>query len=239
MSRSIMRILVLILAIAFAISPLVSPNFSGYKPEQFPEQISHWPAQPAGWAFSIWLLIYAALIFAAGYAILRAAHDEDWNSAAPPLVISLAIGAFWVPVAGSSPLIATAMIVPMMAFAIAAFARSGSPLWQRIPLGLYAGWLTAATGVAISVIMAGYGIAGAQTAAVIMLGVVLLVALLVSSIQPLTWPYRAGVIWALAGVIAANATPFNATVVILCAIGILLLALNPGHRLRKTGRHMR
>ncbi len=238
MSRSIMRVLVFILALAFAASPLLSPNFAGYKPEQFPVQISNWPAQPAGWAFSIWLLIYAALILAAAYAIMRAPDDEHWNRIAPPLAISLAIGVFWVPVAGSSPLIATVMIVPMMAFATAALARSGPALWQTIPLGLYAGWLTAATGVAISVIMAGYGLAGAQMAAVLMLCAVLAVALLVSATLPRTWPYRAGVIWALVGVIAANVSPLNLTVVLLCAIGILLLALNPGHWLKGGERHM-
>lgn len=238
MSRTLLRVLVLILAMAFAASPLLSPNFAGYRPEQFPVQVSNWPAQPAGWAFSIWLLIYAALIFAPAYALVRAPQDEDWNRSASPLAISLAIGVFWVPVAGSSPLLATVMIIPMLAFAIAALSRSGPPLWQNIPLGLYAGWLTAANGAAISVILAGYGITGAQTGAVLMLCVVLVVGLLVSAALPRTWPYRAGIIWALAGVIAANVTPLNLTVVLLCVVGIVLLALNPGRRLKETGRAM-
>lgn len=228
MPRTFMRVLVLLLALAFAASPVLSPNFAGYKPQQFPVQVTHWPAQPVGWAFSIWLLIYAALIFSAAYAMLRAPKDRDWSRLTPALALSLAIGMFWVPVAGKSPIAATAMIIPMTAFAIAALARSGRSLWQTVPLGLYAGWLTAATGVAISVIMTGHGIAGAQVAAVIMLCAVLVVALLVASVVPHSWPYRAGVIWALSGVIAANLAPFNTTVVFLCAVGILLLVLNTG-----------
>lgn len=238
MPSTITRVLVLLLTLAFAASPLLSPNFAGYKPEQFPIQVTHWPAQPAGWAFSIWLLIYAALIFAASYAIVRAPHDEDWNRITPPLAASLAIGIFWVPVAGFSPLAATAMIIPMTAFAIAGLSRSGPSSWQTIPLGLYAGWLTAATGVALSVIMTGYDIAGAQMAAVLMLCAILGVALLVSGTLPRTWPYRAGVIWALTGIIAANITPPNPTVLALCAIGILLLAVHPGDRRRGSRRSM-
>ena len=60
-----------------------------------------------------------------------------------------------------------AMIVVMAGFAISAWLRSGPVLWQRLPLGLYAGWLTAATGVALSAVLTGYGLLPARTAALL------------------------------------------------------------------------
>ena len=62
-----LAILVLTAAIAFAVSPLMVPGFNGFEPGQFPVPQEDPPAQPAGWAFSIWLLIYVWLIAGAGF----------------------------------------------------------------------------------------------------------------------------------------------------------------------------
>ena len=165
-----LSILVLLLALAFAAAPLLSGGFNGFKPEQFPVTDA-WPAQPAGWAFSIWGLIYLALIVAAVLGLMRG--GLEWARVAGPLGVSLGVGVFWIAAANHAPLLATAMIVVMAGFAISAWLRSGPVLWQRLPLGLYAGWLTAATGVALSAVLTGYGLLPARTAAVLMLLAVL------------------------------------------------------------------
>lgn len=223
MPQKVLSILVLLLALAFAAAPLLSGGFNGFKPAQFPVT-DPWPAQPAGWAFSIWGPIYLALIAAAGLGLMRG--GADWARAAAPLSASLAVGVFWIAAANRAPQLATGMIVVMAGFAILAWLRCGAPLWQRLPLGLYAGWLTAATGVALSAVLTGYGILPARTAAVLMLLAVLAVALFIVTRPKGDWTYAPALIWALVGVIAGNLDPVNLTLIAICGCGILLLLLS-------------
>lgn len=57
MTDRVARIAVLLLAVAFSVSPILSNGFGGFYRESFPVQVDRWPAQPVGWAFSIWGLI--------------------------------------------------------------------------------------------------------------------------------------------------------------------------------------
>ncbi|SLN27833.1 hypothetical protein PEL8287_01256 [Roseovarius litorisediminis] len=222
----ILAVAVLLAAIAFAASPLLSSGFAGYRPEQFPIQQDFWPVQPAGWAFSIWGVIYLWLIAGAIWGLFKTPDDTDWQAMRKPLLISLAIGAFWVAAANASPVLATFMIVAMAVAAIMAMLRAGhgTPVWQVRPVALYAGWLTAATGVGTGVVLGGYGLVSPNTAALTMLGIVLIVALYVQSCRSREWAYPLAIIWALAGVIAANLPTQNWSVIALAALGILALA---------------
>lgn len=230
MPQKMLSILVLLLALAFAAAPLLSGGFNGFKPAQFPVA-DPWPAQPAGWAFSIWGPIYLALIVAAALGLMRG--GADWARAATPLSASLAVGVFWIEAANRAPLLATGMIMVMAGFAILAWLRRGAPLWQRLPLGLYAGWLTAATGVALSAVLTGYGILPARTAAILMLLAALAVALFIVTRPKSDWTYAPALVWALAGVIAANRTPLNPAVVAICGCGILLVLLSISRQKRR------
>lgn len=224
MNDRIARLSVLLLAIAFAASPLLSNGFGGFYRESFPVQVDRWPAQPAGWAFSIWGLIYLALILSAAWAVWRPARMPGWGRAALPLGVSLFIGIFWIEAAMRSPLMATAMILPMAATAILAMLRAGPDWREWAATGLYAGWLTAASGVAVSVVLTGYGIAAPRVAAIALILVVLAAALSIAATRPHVWSYRAGVAWALVGVIAANAAAGDWLIVAICAAGIVALA---------------
>lgn len=217
---------VVIASIAFALSPLLTPGFAGYSPEQFPVMVTSPPVQPAGWAFGIWGLIYLWLIAGALWGLLKAADDPDWRAMRAPLIGSLAIGTFWVAVANVSPVWASAMIVVMAVLAVLAMHRAGTSatLWQVRPVALYAGWLTAATGVGSGVVLGGYGILSPQVSALVMLVAVLIVALFVQGLRPREWAYPLAVIWALTGVIAANLPQDNWPVIALSALGILALA---------------
>lgn len=131
----------------------------------------------------------------------------------------------WIAAANRAPLLATAMIVVMAAFAILAWQRSGSAIWQRLPLGLYAGWLTAATGVALSAVLTGYGLLPAWTAGVLMLLAVLAVAMVILTRPRSDWTFAPAFIWGLIGVIAANLDPLNPVVTGLCGAGLLLVSV--------------
>ena len=197
----------LIAALAFAASPVIFPEFAGYRPELFPIPQQDPPVQPAGWAFSIWGVIYAWLVLGAGFGLWKRPAAPDWQAMRPALIVSLAVGFFWIPVANRMPGLATLMILVMLGAALIAMLRAGSadPWTQRRPVALYAGWLTAASGVSVGVWLGGHGVLGPVTAAVLCLLAVTAVALAVQARRPGEWAYPAAVIWALLGVIATNA----------------------------------
>ncbi|MGB5836290.1 MAG: hypothetical protein WBH14_04495 [Albidovulum sp.] len=217
---------VVLVSIAFALSPLMTRDFAGYRPEQFPVFQEFWPVQPAGWAFSIWGVIYVWLILGAVWGLLKAPHDVGWHNMRRPLVISLGMGTFWIAAANASPILATVMIFAMAVFAIAAMLGAGSdaPGWQVRPVALYAGWLTAATGVGTGVVLGGYGVLSAQLAALAMIIAVLVAGVAVQSRRPTEWAYPGAIIWALVGVISANLPARNWSVIVLSAFGIVVLA---------------
>lgn len=220
-----MSLLTLLAALAFALSPLLSSGFNGFAPNQFPIPQDNPPVQPAGYAFAIWGLIYLWLIAGAIFGIWDRATDPDWEPMRPALIVSLVIGAAWIPVAQLSPLWATVLIWAMLMTAVLALLRAGKAdhLWLRTPIALYAGWLTAASSVALGLILAGYGYLDAQTAAYVGIALALVVGLCVQALRPDAPGYPAAVIWALVGVLVANLDGPNWSVLALVILGIALL----------------
>ncbi|MBZ0128308.1 MAG: tryptophan-rich sensory protein [Rhodobacteraceae bacterium] len=227
MNPKILAVAVLLATIAFVLSPLFVSDFDGFSTTRFPVPQDNPPVQPAGYAFSIWGVIYLWLIISAVYGLWRAGENAGWTAMRKPLLISLGLGIFWLAAAVASPVLATAMIVVMAATAILAMLRAGEgePWLRARPVALYAGWLTAATGVGIGVNLGGYGVLSGQMAAILCLVGVLVVALFVQSLRPHEWGYPAAVIWALIGVIVANLPGQNWLVIALAIPGILVLGL--------------
>lgn len=220
-----MSLITLLAALAFALSPLLSSGFNGFAPDQFPIPQDNPPVQPAGYAFAIWGVIYVWLIAGAAYGIWDRATDPDWEPMRPALIVSLIIGAGWIPVAQLSPLWATVLIWAMLMTAVLALLRAGQAdhMWLRAPIALYAGWLTAASSVALGLILAGYGYVDAQVAAYGGITLALVIALLVQALRPDAPAYPAAVIWALVGVLVANLDGPNWGVLALVTLGIALL----------------
>ena len=102
MSR-VPAVALLLATIAFGLAPLVTPPFTGYDPSLFPVEIGRPAIQPAGYAFSIWLVIYAGLILHAGYGLLRRADDPVWDRPRLPLMMALVLGITWVALAADQP----------------------------------------------------------------------------------------------------------------------------------------
>ena len=197
---------VLALAIAFAVSPAFS-DFNGFDPELYPVPQDNPPVQPAGWAFSIWGLIYAWLIVHAGYGAWARADDPIWDRTRPGLIVSLGVGVFWLTVAGLSPIWATVMIWVMLAGALHSLLKSTDVVDRWLlqpPIAIYAGWLTAASSVSIGLLLAGWGVTGEVAAAWIGIAVALAVALVVLSLLGRAPEYGLAVVWALSGVMAQN-----------------------------------
>ncbi|PWJ22342.1 TspO/MBR family protein [Jannaschia seohaensis] len=231
-------LLILIATLAFAASPLLVPGFGGYEPSQFPVPMEEPPVQPAGYAFSIWGVIYLWLILSAGYGLWRRAGDSAWDATRGALLVSLAVGAVWLPVALASPLWATGLIWIMLGGAVWALLRSprADRLWLREALGLYAGWLTAASAVSIGLVAAGWGVPpfGPEGWAIAALCLGLAIAVPVSLRAP-SPAYGAAVVWALVAVVVQNGAAPVGFFAAAAALGVAALTLWVARRERRAG----
>lgn len=206
MTRAL-AILLLTSTMLFVISPVLTPGFSGFTQDQFPSPEVAPPIVPAGYAFSIWGVIYLWLMGSAAYGLFARADAPGWVRFRGPLFVSTALGASWLAVAMRDPALATGLIWVMLVTAIWALLRTTAEdfWWQRAPIALYAGWLTAAAFVALAVSGAGYGVGPGPLAwAWIALLGAIGVARMVQMASPSALPYGWAVGWALIGVAVAN-----------------------------------
>jgi hypothetical protein len=201
-----MPLIVLLFAVAFAASPLWVPGFGGFDADQFPVPQIDPPVQPEGYAFAIWGVIYLWLIIGAVYGIWRRWSDPAWAAMRLPLSLSFAVGSVWLPVAVRSPVWATVLIWVMLITALWALWRSPrTDAWAAAwPVGLYAGWLSAASCVALGLLLAGYGFVDQQVAAWIIVGVAIVLAWGVQWTLGHAPTYGVAVIWALVAVGVQN-----------------------------------
>lgn len=221
----IKAVLTFVATLFFVLSPLVSTGFSGFEPAQFPVPQNDPPVQPAGYAFAIWGLIYVWLLISAGFGLFARAKDRDWERTRLPLILSLAPGAAWIGVALTSPLWASVLLWWMLAMAVwALFRAPRADRWLcQTPLAIYAGWLTAAGWVSVGLLGAGYGIGPGETAwALIALTGALITGVTVQTRLGRAPEYGATLVWALIGVIVANATT-TPLVALAAIVGALLI----------------
>ncbi|QPM89976.1 hypothetical protein [Pseudooceanicola algae] len=203
----IKAILVLLAVVAFALSPVLSSGFSGFTGDQFPIPQNDPPIQPLGLTFAvIWTVIYGWLIVMGVFGLLRRAEDPAWDRARWPLLASLVLGAMWIPTANASPIWATLMIWAMLGTALWALflVPVKDRFWLQAPVGLYAGWLTAAANVGTAVVATGYG----ATPVLVVHGAFLIVAswiaIAVARIGGRYPFYVLAMLWALGGIVADN-----------------------------------
>lgn len=220
-------LILLIATLAFGVAPFITPPFTGYDPTLFPVQIERPSIQPAGYAFSIWSVIYLWLISHAVYGLWKHAENPAWDAVRLPLALAVGVGAVWLWIAGVSAIWGTLTIWIMAAGAILAFLRADPDVdrWMLSgPTAILAGWLSAASAVSTGVFIAGYGWLTDTEAAAAMLALVLGIAVTVQMRRPQMPVYGLTVIWALVGVIVANANA-NLTVAVLAASGIAVMAI--------------
>lgn len=223
--KHILAPLTLLVTLSFIGSSFLS-GFTGFRADQLPIPQIDPPVQPAGYAFSVWLVIYLWLFAGAVYGLTRRRAAADWDSARLPLAASLLIGTPWLAVASINAIAATVMIVAMAALAIRALLRAPARdrLWFQVPAALYAGWLTAASFVALASTSAGHGLLTDSLGwAYIGIAGALVVAASVLWLRPQAPEYSLTVIWALLGIIVANGS-VNPGVSLTAAAGIAILA---------------
>lgn len=200
-------ILTLIFALIFAVTPSLVPQFSGAQNWQLPVEIARHAVQPSSYAFAIWGLIFLWLIAMAVFGVIRRADAPHWRPARPFVMTSAVLGTTWLVLVTEAPLIAGGVILAMAAAAIAAFLVSPTAPDRWIlsaPLGIFAGWLTAACLVSTGILLGGYGILDPKIAALIMVVILLVVAVWVQSRRPKMPLYGLTVVWAMVAVVHAN-----------------------------------
>ena len=218
--------LTLILTATFVVSPAFTNPFMGFTADQLPYPQIDPPVQPAGYAFAIWGLIYSWLVVSAVFGVWKRRSDAAWDHVRAPLIISVAVGTPWLAIANASAVWATITIFIMAAAAIVALIRAPKVdgWWLQAPVGIYAGWLTAASFVSLGSTAAGYGIAlGSLGWAYLAIILALGVTLVVIARKPTAREYGITVIWALIGIIVANLSG-AVGVMILAAAGIIVVA---------------
>ncbi len=219
-------ILVLAAAVAFVLFTYLAPDFSGYRPDQMPHAEANPAIQPAGFAFSIWGLIYLWLIIGAGFGLLQRAEASDWDAHRWPLIGAMVLGAGWAAVAVRSPVMATVMIWAMLALSIWALAMAPRRdfWWARAPIGLFAGWLTAASFVSLGLVLAGYGLLGsARVAALLLLPLAAAFSVVVYLRLEAGGAYALAAGWGFFGIVVTNVGR-HADVAVLGVIGASVLA---------------
>ena len=223
--RRMKAILVVAGTAAFVVAPFLTAGFGGFDPDLFPIPQQRPPVQPAGYAFGIWGLIYVWLVVHAVTGLFARAEDAGWDRTRWPLILSLAVGASWIAVANTSAPWATLLIWVMLAGALGA--RLLAPRADRwlaaVPLGIYAGWLTAAAWVAIGFMLGGYGFMSETAAALVALPAAVAMAVLIQHRLGRAPEYGLTVIWALAAVIVAN-LPGAPLLAGLAGLGVLIVA---------------
>lgn len=198
-------VFVVIAALAFFVSPLFNEPFTGFAPGQMPVEVPNPPVTPAGYAFAIWGAIYLWLAASAGFGLIKRDVAPDWDATRWPLFLSLAVGAAWIPIALTTPVMATVLIWVMWAGAVWALLKGPTRdrAWLAWPLGLYAGWLTAASSVATATVVMGYGLMAPMAASWAGLVLALVIALPLSlRLRAPTYAFAAG--WAAVGIAVAN-----------------------------------
>lgn len=224
-SARMRAILTVTAAVAFIALSYAAPDFQGYSTDQMPQAEPRPPVQPVGYAFSIWGAIYLWLLVSAGFGLFKRAENRKWNRHRWALIGSMVLGAGWLWLAVTSPIAATISIFAMLALALLALKRTPQQdFWLlRAPVGLYAGWLTAACFVSLGVVLAGYGLIGGRAAALMMIVLAAAVAAIVMlRLRPGgTYPFAVG--WGLLGIAVANIGR-HADVMALAITGAVLLA---------------
>ncbi len=234
MKRMIQPALLLV-TLAFAAVPFITPPFMGYDPGIFPVRIERPSVQPAGYAFAIWGLIYVWLILHAAFGLIKRRDDPAFTKPALPLTIAVALGTVWLAIALAAPIPATLVIIGMAVLAISAYliADLDQDRWLlSAPLAIFAGWLTAAAAVSTGVILEGYGVLSDTASALVMLVIVMAIAITVQTKRPKMPIYGATVTWAIIGIVASN-WGLNLTVAYAAIAGAIIMALTTAAQLRR------
>lgn len=162
---------------------------------------------PAGYVFSIWGVIYIALVVWLGYETTqRARRTVATKREAVLFVLSCALNVGWL-VAFHFKMIPQSLLIIAVLWCVvavlyASFRNRGTSLWTRIPFSLYLGWLSVAVvanGAHLATRIGDIPLVANQVSTVV-LAIVLLVAAYVLARTEGDLVFPAVVLWAAVGI---------------------------------------
>lgn len=166
---------------------------------------------PAGWAFSIWSIIFVGVLVFAGYQALPRARGARFDRLALPFIFANLLNGFWqLPWLTRNFGLAALVIVGILLSLVWLYVRldqielRGPERWTLgVPISLFLAWLTVATALNITVALAAAGVNGSS------IWPPLLVLVVAAIGAGLLWrtgdvAIAAVLLWAFAGIYSAN-----------------------------------
>lgn len=235
-AKPILRTLAIVAAAAFAIAVPVIQFAVGVTPTGETELVRDGDTtlEAAGYAFSIWSLIYAGLIAYAVYQALPATRETPGLRALGwPSVVAMTGCGLWLIAAMYDIKLATILIIIGSAAALCIPLLQRYPVQRRIefwlvaaPLSMLAGWLTIASAINTLTVLTSWGVIDSGSAPAWAAGGVVAVVLVGAGIAAASknWIYPLPIAWGLAAVWVAEQAD-RPTVALLAAAGAALLAV--------------
>ncbi len=212
---------------------------TGYVNDVTPDAVSdRYPTilTPAGYAFSIWTLIYIGIIAFSIYQLLPR-NLARFRPVRSLYVVSCVLNCAWIYFWHHDQIAICLLVILALLFTLILIVRqfsldaeSGGALFTKIPFGIYAGWVTAATLVNFVVFLNYLGVSfGSQTWNAIGVALILLAAVVAAAVR---WKLKnyifpMSIAWA-ATAIAVKQSGNTAIVVAaaVCVIICLILTLS-------------
>lgn len=186
---------------------------------------------PAGWAFSIWSVIFAAVLVFAVYQARPGARGPRYDTLAVPFILANLLNPLWqLPWLTENFSLAAVVIVGILFSLIWLYVRldklemTTAERWALgVPISLFLAWLTVASAVNITVTLAAAGWEGSAVWPPI---VVLVLAAIGTALLWRTGDVAfAGVlVWAFAGIYAGNVSSPGEAPALAAALGAGVLA---------------
>jgi hypothetical protein len=186
---------------------------------------------PAGWAFSIWSVIFVGVLVFAGYQALPRARGPRYDALAAPFILANLLNGFWqVPWLTGSFALAAVVIVGILASLVWLYIRldrmgmTTSERWALgVPASLFLAWLSVATALNVTIALAAAGWDGSAV------WPPLLVLVIAGIGAALLWrtgdvAFAAVLVWAFVAIYAANVPSPGEAPALAAALGAGVLA---------------
>jgi hypothetical protein len=186
---------------------------------------------PAGWAFSIWSVIFLGVLIFAGYQALPRARAPRYDALAVPFILANLFNGFWqVPWLTRNFGLAAVVIVGILASLAWLYVRldrmelSTVERWVLgVPISLFLAWLCVATALNITIALAAAGWEGSAIwPPLLVLGITGIGAALLWRTGDVA--FASVLVWAFAAIYAGNVPSPGAAPVLTSALGVGVLA---------------
>ena len=186
---------------------------------------------PAGWAFSIWSVIFIGVLIFAGYQALPRARGARFDTVAIPFILANLLNGLWqIPWLNARFGVAAVVIVGILGSLIWLYVRLdrlGMSTIERwvlgVPISLFLAWLCVATALNITIALAAAGWEGtAIWPPLLVLAIVAIATTLLTRTGDVA--FAAVFVWAFAAIYAANVPSPGEAPVLTAALGVGVLA---------------